>query len=199
MVSAATVSGQLSRTCCTVKLTHARLSHHTWKIIIDTKRVPKHDWCCITCRKLKKKNTVWPWCVKSVVEAAVICCCILENTCILISGTGTHIAEAAFCDFVVFQEEDKLFVQRIYPDAAFWEVAVRRVDEFYVCGLLTELLCWTGRDNDAAMWHAISTDTGRYVDVEVLSNICHSCIVWENGGHAVWQVHETERGSQKCC
>ena len=56
-----------------------------------------------------------------------------------------HIAEVAFCDFVVFQEEGELFVRRIYPDAAFWEVAVRRVDEFYVCGVLPELIgkCFT--------------------------------------------------------
>ena len=44
------------------------------------------------------------------------------------------------CDFVVFSGSNNIFIQRIVPDAEFWGAANVHVKQFYISGILPELI-----------------------------------------------------------
>ena len=50
-----------------------------------------------------------------------------------------HICDVEFCDFIVWTTKG-LFVERIAPDPDFWTIATREAREFFVNGILPEIM-----------------------------------------------------------
>ena len=54
--------------------------------------------------------------------------------------TQLFVSGLPYCDFVVFSGSNNIFIQRIVPDNEFWEVANDHVRQFYISGILPELV-----------------------------------------------------------
>lgn len=50
-----------------------------------------------------------------------------------------HIANAEYCDFVVWNRND-IFVERILPDLEFWDDVIPKVERFFRISILPEIL-----------------------------------------------------------
>ena len=54
--------------------------------------------------------------------------------------TQLFVSGLPYCDCVVFSGSNNIFIQRIVPDNEFWEVANAHVLQFYISGILPELV-----------------------------------------------------------